>query len=1327
MLDSGSNTAILKRRISNRLGLEGSEVSLVLSLAAGQESKPSKEKQVAVQLQSLNGGYTTPLFSAVTAKQPMAPLENVKIDTENFEATRGVKFTESYPQPRPIEIDILLDTNTVAEIQCGPVIKGSDFLGPKYFETKLGPVLVGAYARKSPPESRTAGSQSIGATVITRHAAAATSKEFARFFTMEDLAISEPTNTELSVENEQAVAMMEEVTEYCPITKKFSTLLLRKLDFKSNLDTNFKNAFVMANATRKKAIRTGTLDMVNHAYREQLSLGAAEEIRKEDLYPTDGRQVHYLPSHSIIRMGAESTRCRMVMNGSSKCRSTNVSLNQCLYQGPNLLPEILPLVLKLRLNVFVIICDIRKLYWTIGLREPDIDMCRYLWFNDEGELIHYRSLSLVFGLISSSYQTNFVSHRNADMWADEYPLASKVVKSQQYVDDVTTSVATREEAVKTVVELVGLFSKASLKPHKWCCSDETVLDDAGIETADRSKASAQKLLGVSWNTQQDSIEFDFTNILENSKPDAKFAPTKRQLLAELGRIYDVLGLVSPFTLIAKVILQECFRRELAWDTILPIDLATRFKEWREEVRNLEKITLPRLVIPSIGKGKVWLAIFADASKIAMACSAYVVGQNESRILMAKTRVAPIRQGKQNEPTYTIARLELCACVLAARLGSYLIENLGKDMFWKVRYFTDSTISLFRLKHNPSHYKIFVSNRVAEIQRRSDPESWRHCAGSLNASDIGSRSATATELAHSDLWKHAAPFILRPEECWPTMKALTPAQAKEQSELDRREFAAVKLTGTARRIFRPHIDFNKLAEKTSNWQKLVRVTSYCFRFILKKIPSVTSKTSLFKESPLGVKGPLRVTELRTATAFYIRLSQREKYQDDIAINKGQYIFKESSVLIQWGCFFDEQMIIRCSTRLSKSEKLPTNTVHPVLLPKNHPVIEKFLLYLHATNAHAKISAMYYFCQRNFHVAGGKKYLISVLRKCMAQCCRRPRPMEVAVGQMPIERIDNFTPWMVTACDMWGPFWYRSESDCDCESTKKKGFGIVFCDFYSRSIHCELMRNQSTESFLYCFQKLCTRRGTPSAVYSDRAKSFERADREIRRLYKGIDKDRVEEATAEKGVQWFWGTSRFSADKGVVEVCVGFIKKALRTTLANSSKIPFPQLESIVYSIEAFINDRPLQCPSESFEEGGTVVTPSFICHGRQLQQLPFDREQLDDSKPFSRLQLHRKTLVSLAFRSWKKQYLMGTQALRWAKKGESPPLRENQVVLLRDATANIGKERWDLAKIVEVKRSQGDNMIRRLKLKNKKGNIIDRHVSEVALLPHDIREIEKTTH
>ena len=1324
MLDSGSNTAIVKRRISNRAGLEGSEVSLVLALAAGQESKPSKEKQVKVQLQSLSGAYTSPVFTAVTAKVPMAPLENVKIDPDKFTATRGVRFTDSYPQPRPIDIDILLDTNTVAEIQSGPVITGSDFLGPKYFETKLGPVLVGAYERKSPVERGLAGSPSVCTTVITRQAAAATAKEFERFFSMEDLAISEPTNTTLSVEDEQAVSLMKKYTEYCPIQKRFSTRLLQKLDFKSNLDSNFKNAFAMANATRKKAIRNGTLEMVDAAYREQISLGAAEKISKEDLYPTDGRPIYYLPSHSVIRMGAESTKCRNVMNGSSKCRSTNISLNMCLFQGPNLLPEILPLVLNLRLNKFVIICDIKKLYWAIGLRDPDTDMCRYLWFDEKGELVHYRNLSLVFGLISSTFQTNFISHQNADMWAEEFPLGSRVVKSHQYADDVTTSVPTRHLAVKTVTELVGLFAKASLKPHKWVCSDETVLDEAGIEEADRSYASAQKILGVSWNTKEDTIEFNFTTVLEGEK-DTKFVPTKRQLLTELGRIYDVLGLVSPFTLIAKVILQECFRRELAWDAVMPSDLAARFQEWREEVRHLEKITLPRLVVPSIGRGKVWLAIFADASKIAMACSAYIVGETESRILMAKTRVAPIRGGKQNSPTYSIARLELCACVLAVRLGLYLMENLGKDMFWKVRYFTDSTISLFRLKHNPSQYKVFVSNRVAEIQRKSDPDTWRHCAGSLNASDIGSRGEVASRLAQSDLWKHAAPFILRPEEFWPTMKALTPAEAQEQSELDRREFAAVKLTGAARRIVLPSDDFNKLADATSSWQRLVRITGWCFRFILQKIPSAATKMSLFKESPLGVKGPLKVIEIRTATAFYIRVSQREKYRDDIVIKNNKYEFKEGSTLLQWGCFFDEQMIIRCSTRFAKSEKLPTNTVFPVLLPKNHPLIEKFILYLHAANAHAKISAMYYFCQRNFHVAGGKKYLISVLRKCMAKCCRRPRPLDVPMGLLPAERLDNFTPWMVTAVDLWGPFSYRAETDCECESKQKRGFGVVFCDFYSRSIHCELMRDQSTEQFLYCFQKLCTRRGTPNTCYSDRGKYFERADREIRRLYKGLNRDKVEEETVEKGVQWFWGTSRFSQDKGVIEVCIGFLKKALRTTLANSSKIPFPHLESIVYAIESFVNDRPLQCPSESFEDGDTAITPSFICHGRQLRQLPFDRELVDDSKPFSRLQLHRKTLVSLAFRSWKKQYLMGTQATRWAKKGQSPPLREEQVVLLRDATSNIGKEKWDLAKIVEIKRSRGDGIIRRLKLKNKKGNLIDRHVSEVALLPHDIREIQKS--
>ena len=55
----------------------------------------------------------------------------------------------------------------------------------------------------------------------------------------------------------------------------------------------------------------------------------------EDL--VDGRKVHFLPWRGIMKTDSATTKLRIVMDASAKTSASEVCLNQCLYQGPNLI------------------------------------------------------------------------------------------------------------------------------------------------------------------------------------------------------------------------------------------------------------------------------------------------------------------------------------------------------------------------------------------------------------------------------------------------------------------------------------------------------------------------------------------------------------------------------------------------------------------------------------------------------------------------------------------------------------------------------------------------------------------------------------------------------------------------------------------------------------------------------------------------------------------------------------------------------------------------------------------------------------------------------
>ena len=89
--------------------------------------------------------------------------------------------------------------------------------------------------------------------------------------------------------------------------------------------------------------------------------------------------------------------------------------------------------------------------------------------------------------------------------------------------------------------------------------------------------------------------------------------TKRLILRLSATVYDPLGLISPFTIRARTILQALWGENLDLDTPVPDKCITLWKVWLEELFELPKF----IKIPGhLGFGinnKIELHVFVDAS------------------------------------------------------------------------------------------------------------------------------------------------------------------------------------------------------------------------------------------------------------------------------------------------------------------------------------------------------------------------------------------------------------------------------------------------------------------------------------------------------------------------------------------------------------------------------------------------------------------------------------------------------------------------------------------------------------------------------------------
>ena len=117
-----------------------------------------------------------------------------------------------------------------------------------------------------------------------------------------------------------------------------------------------------------------------------------------------------------------------------------------------------------------------------------------------------------------------------------------------------------------------------------------------------------RALGVVWKIKTDTFEFKFSL---KEKPR-----TKRGMLFKLCSVYDPLGLVSPFILKGRRIIQKLCQGNPGWDDTVSGEVQKEWTKWRVKLPALREIAIQRCTKPADFGKVVESSIhhFSDASK-----------------------------------------------------------------------------------------------------------------------------------------------------------------------------------------------------------------------------------------------------------------------------------------------------------------------------------------------------------------------------------------------------------------------------------------------------------------------------------------------------------------------------------------------------------------------------------------------------------------------------------------------------------------------------------------------------------------------------------------
>ncbi|XP_065664737.1 uncharacterized protein LOC136086369 [Hydra vulgaris] len=197
-----------------------------------------------------------------------------------------------------------------------------------------------------------------------------------------------------------------------------------------------------------------------------------ERVSEYDIFKEPGC-VHYLPHRPVIRRDKDTTKIRAVFDAS--CSTTGLSLNDCLYSGPNLLSKIFDILLKFRFNAIGIIADIKQAFLNIEISYEDRDYLRFLWYerisDKEDKLIVYRFLRIVYGLTSSPFLLNATLKYHLNKYLkDDKIFIERLINL--YVDDIASGCETVLDGKMFYKKSKSIFLDAGFELRKWVTNDQ---------------------------------------------------------------------------------------------------------------------------------------------------------------------------------------------------------------------------------------------------------------------------------------------------------------------------------------------------------------------------------------------------------------------------------------------------------------------------------------------------------------------------------------------------------------------------------------------------------------------------------------------------------------------------------------------------------------------------------------------------------------------------------------------------------------------------------------------------------------------------------------